>query len=417
MNAAAPPWASGSRRDGGLKTRVRRSEGRYQRLMLALMAPSVIFVSLFFAAPIGLFLFRSIDNPEVPGSLGTTLATLESWDGDGLPGEESFKALSQDLGALAGTTQAAILARRLNYNISGFRRLIMETAKNAPRGDVASYRERLIELDPKWGELRYWAVIQSEGGRLTPFYLLSALDLTRAPDGSIVRGPPETTLFLQLFARTFWISFIVTLSCLLIGFPVAYVMASSSSGVANVLLMLVLLPFWTSLLVRTTAWVILLQNEGLVNQTLLALGILSEPLPLIFNRLGLYIAMIHVLLPFMILPVYSVLKGIPGEHMKAAASLGAKPLTVFRRIYLPQAMPGIIAGGTLIFVISLGYYVTPALVGGPRDQMVGYFIAHFTNRAVNWGMASALGTLLLATVAVLYLVLSRLVGFERLKVR
>jgi putative spermidine/putrescine transport system permease protein len=194
-------------------------------------------------------------------------------------------------------------------------------------------------------------------------------------------------------------------------------MAAASPAVANLLLILVLVPFWTSLLVRSTAWVILLQNEGLVNKSLMALGLVDHPLPLVFNRTGVMVAMVHVLLPYMILPLYSVMKGISINHLRAAASLGASPPRVFRTVYLPLTMPGVAAGCTLVFILSVGFYVTPALVGGPRDQMIGYFIAYFTNSAVNWGLASALGALLLLLVALSYLVLGRLVGFDRLRVR
>jgi len=127
--------------------------------------------------------------------------------------------------------------------------------------------------------------------------------------------------------------------------------------------------------------------------------------------------MVHVLLPFMVLPLYSVLKGIPPELMRAASSLGAPPWTAFLRVYVPQALPGIAAGASLVFVLALGYYVTPALVGGPGDQMIGYFIAYFTNIAVNWGMASALGTILLVVVSLIYLAVGRLIGLDRLAVR
>jgi putative spermidine/putrescine transport system permease protein len=213
------------------------------------------------------------------------------------------------------------------------------------------------------------------------------------------------------------VSLTVTALCLLIGFPVAAVMARAGKRAASWMLMLVLVPFWTSLLVRSTAWVILLQNEGLVNKTLMALGIISSPLPLVFNRAGVIIAMVHVLLPYAILPIYSVMKGISGNHLRAAASLGASPLRVFRTVYLPLTLPGVAAGGTLVFVLSVGFYVTPALVGGPGDQMIGYFIAYFTNSAVNWGLASALGAFLLIVVAAIYLALGKLVGFNRLRVR
>jgi putative spermidine/putrescine transport system permease protein len=385
--------------------------------MLALLAPSILFLAVFFIAPIGLFLFRSIDNSEVPRWLPRTVAKIGEWDGSGLPPEATYRALAEDLRALGDTTSLPLLGRRLNHAIPGFRGLVIATAKGVALDGPGSVREQLVGLDARWGDPTYWQAIRRERHRLTPFYLLSALDLRQRADGSLERVPTESAVFLDLFGRTLRISAAVTLLCLLIGFPVAVTMAGSSPSVANALLILVLVPFWTSLLVRSAAWVILLQNQGLVNQALLGLGLLERPAPLVFNRTGLYIAMVHVLLPFMILPLYSVLKGIPPELTRAAASLGAGPVTAFRRVYVPQALPGVVAGSSLVFVLALGYYITPALVGGPGDQMIGYFIAYFTNTAVNWGMAAALGTILLFVVAVIYLVLGRVVGLERLAVR
>ena len=372
---------------------------------------------LAFAAPIAVFLFRSVANPEIRGALPRTLARLQDWDGRDLPDERTYAELVEDLRAIADSPDLAVLGRRLNYNVTGFRTLVIRTGNRLPAGDVRSYREALIAFDARWGDLTYWRTIKAEGGRFTPHYLLSALDLRRSPAERIVRAPPETALYNALFVRTVWISACVTLLCLLIGSPVAYVMAASPSRISNWLLVLVLLPFWTSVLVRTTAWVILLQTEGLLNQLLLFLGLRSAPATLIFNRVGLYIAMTHVLLPFLILPLYSVMRGIPPELMRAAASLGADPVTAFRRVYLPQALPGIVAGSSLVFVIALGFFITPALVGGPGDQMVGYFIAYFTNESVNWGMGAALGTLLLAVVAALFISVGRAIGVDRLRVR
>jgi putative spermidine/putrescine transport system permease protein len=309
-----------------------------------------------------------------------------------------------------------VLARRLNYDIAGFRSLIMRTARVAAEAR-SPFKDWLIAREPLWADGAYWGVIKNEASRFTDFYLLGALDLRRTATGGIGTVERDNAVFLDLFARTIWISLTVTALCLVIGFPVAVVIAGATPTRANLLLMLVLIPFWSSLLVRATAWVILLQNEGLVNQLLIAAGIIEGPIKLIFNRIGLTISMTHVLLPFMILPLYSVLKGIPHEYMRAAASLGASPVTAFLRIYLPQALPGLIAGSTLVFVISLGYYVAPALVGGPGEQMIGYFVAYFTSSTANWGMASALGSLLIVIVALIYVVLSRLIGFERLAVR
>ena len=399
-----------------LAAQVRRAERRRERLMLGLAAPTIGFVLVFFALPLGLFLFRSVDNPEVHNTLSRTLAALERWDRRSIPDEAAFAALVADLAAARGKPELTQLARRLNYDVPGFRSIITRTARLAGEAR-APYRDFLVGREPAWNELVYWGAIRNEAGRLTDLYLLAALDLRRLPDGTIARVDPQNAVFLDLFARTFWISLTVTFCCLVIGFPVAAVIAHARPDTANLLLIMVLLPFWSSLLVRATAWIVLLQDEGLVNQALIALGVIAAPVKLIFNRIGLTISMTHVLLPFMILPLYSVLKGIPRDHMRAAASLGASPVVAFLRVYLPQALPGIVAGSTLVFVISLGYYVAPALVGGPSDQMIGYFVAYFTSSTANWGMASALGSLLLVIVALLYLSLARLVGFDRLRVR
>ncbi len=362
--------------------------------MLALVAPSIVFLALFFVAPLGFFLFRSVDNSEVPGWLPRTVVALAQWNGVGLPEDAAYRALAEDLAALSGSTALPLLGRRLNHNVPGFRGLITGTGNRVDLRQAGSMREQLVSLDPRWGESTYWQTIRRERHALTPFYLLTALDLRHGAGGGLERVPGDSAIFLGLLGRTLTISVVVTLLCVLLGFPVAATMAGSSPARANALLILVLIPFWTSLLV-------LLQNQGVVNQALVGLGLIDRPVPLIFNRLGLYIAMVHVLLPFMVLPLYSVLKGIPPELMRAASSLGAPPWTAFRLVYLPQALPGLAAGASLVFVLALGYYVTPALVGGPGDQMIGYFIAYFTNTAVNWGMASALGTILLVVVSLI----------------
>jgi putative spermidine/putrescine transport system permease protein len=207
----------------------------------------------------------------------------------------------------------------------------------------------------------------------------------------------------------------VTLLCIVLGFPVAYLLATQPPRRANLLMILVLLPFWTSLLVRTAAWIVLLQEHGIVNNALIWLGIVDAPIRLIYNRIGVYIAMTHILLPFLILPLYSVMKGIKRSYMQAAVSLGASPTEAFIRIYLPLTLPGIGAGSLLVFILALGYYITPALVGGAADQMISYFIAFYTSDTVNWGMASALGTVLLIATLVLYWVYDRLIGISNVK--
>ena len=222
--------------------------------------------------------------------------------------------------------------------------------------------------------------------------------------------PPDQRIYLDVLGRTVGISAAVTLICLLAGFPVAALLTQVQGRAADWLMVLVMLPFWTSLLVRTAAWVVLLQREGLINSALMRLGVLAEPLELIYNRTGVLIAMSHVLLPFMILPLYGVLKEIPANTLRAAASLGAPPHVRFFRVYLPLAAPGIAAGALMVFILALGYYITPALVGGGGDQMLSYFVAKYTMETGNWGLAAALGLVLLVTTMALYALAHRLSG-------
>ncbi|MEJ1160462.1 ABC transporter permease [Prosthecomicrobium sp. N25] len=407
----------GAALDAVLGRAVERSQRRHRWIMAGLMAPSVLFVVAFLVLPIGLFLWRAVDNPEIPRYLPRTAAAAALWSEGDRPPEAFYAALVEDLRGLGDTPAVGLIGRRLNYAVPGYRGLVTKTVRRLPDAGVPSKRDALLEIDARWGDPRYLAVLQRQSGPVTDFYLLGALDLERAPDGSISRVAPEQAIFIDLYGRTLVVSLGVTAVCLIVGYPVAAVMASAGPAAANWLLMLVLVPFWTSLLVRSTAWVILLQNEGLVNKGLIALGLVDKPLALVFNRVGVFVAMVHVLLPYMILPLYSVMKGISPNHLRAAASLGAPPFRVFRTVFLPLSLPGVAAGCTLVFVLAVGFYVTPALVGGPGDQMIGYFIAYFTNSAVNWGLASALGAFLLLLVAAVYAVLGRAVGFERLKVR
>ena len=214
--------------------------------------------------------------------------------------------------------------------------------------------------------------------------------------------PAEAAAFRDSLVRTFEMSATVTLLAILIGYPLSYWLSTLSERRANLMMILVLVPFWTSVLVRIAAWIVLLQSNGLVNRFLISIGLTDTPVPLLFNRLGVVIAMVHILLPFLILPLYSVMKSIPPNYLRAAVSLGSTPLAAFFRVYVPQTYPGVAAGGLLVFITAIGYYVTPALLGGPSDQMLSYYVAQYTNVEVNWGMAAALGSVLLVTTLVLY---------------
>lgn len=397
----------------GLKGRLRRAERARTYRALALVLPLALFLGLTFFAPIGQMLWRGIHDPELATTLPSTAAALRNWDGIGAPPATVAAALVGELPRAFADRTLAGVAQRLNHDISGFRSLILSTGRrlSQDRGaDTADPAARLAAIDPRWTEADYWAALRRASFSVTDFYLLAALDLRRDGADRVVAVPPEEAIFVTVLGRTLTIAAVVTLLCLVLGYPLAYLVATAPAGTSNLLMILILLPFWTSLLVRTSAWVVLLQNAGVLNGLLLAAGVIDQPAQMIFNRFGVYVAMTHVLLPFMILPLYSVMQTINPATMRAAASLGAPPATAFLRIYLPQSLPGIGAGGLLVFILAIGYYITPALVGGANDQMVSYFIAFYTTRTVNWGLAAALATLLLAATAVLYAVYVRIAG-------
>jgi putative spermidine/putrescine transport system permease protein len=402
--------------DGGTIRRSLRRAGRRRRIEAwLLLAPLVAFLLLVFVAPIAGMLWRAIDDRDVAPIMPRTVAALAGWQGDGLPGEAAFAALAADLAQARAEKSLPAAARRLNYDRNGYRTVITNTARKLPDAPQGSWRETLTALDPAWGSPEIWGAIARAAGPTTDFYLLAALDLRRDAAGAILQSPPDEAIYRGVFLRTFLVALSVTALCLVIGFPVAYLLATRPPRIANILMILVLLPFWTSLLVRTTAWVVLLQTNGVVNEILTGLGLVGEPLQLVYNRVGVLIAMTHVLLPYMILPLYSVMRSIPPAHLRAAYSLGARPVGAFLRVYLPQTLPGIGAGALLVFILALGYYITPALVGGPADQMISWFIAFYTTSTVNWGMASALGLLLLVATLALYAVYARLVGADRMR--
>lgn len=394
-----------------------RAENRRRLRAFALIAPLAIFLLAIFVVPIATLLFRAVDNPEVVEGLPRTIEALADWDGSSTPPDAAYMALMRDLEAVKDTSAAGGLARRLNHEISGYRSLLFKTIRSVPfddaiASDKARVRERFLAIDKRWGEPPYWQSIARNNSRWSPYYLLAALDLKQEPDGSIAQVPPSTSAFLDIFKRTFVISGVVTLLTLALGFPLAYWISQLPTRKANLVMICVLIPFWTSVLVRIAAWVVLLQRQGLINSTLMNIGLTDEPIELLFNRLGVYIAMTHILLPFMILPIYSSMQSIPPSYQRAAISLGSHPFAAFWRVYVPQTYPGIAAGALLVFIISVGYYITPALLGGPGDQMISYYVAYFTNQTINWGMASALGFLLLAGTLLLYSLYRRLSGRE-----
>ncbi|MFZ6776835.1 ABC transporter permease [Undibacterium sp. Ji83W] len=402
-----------------LKRDLRAAQLRKKITALALIAPLAIFLLITFIVPIAILLVRAVDNPEVASTLPKTVKALSQWDKQNLPDDAAYFALSADLTIAKESNTGGTLARRINSEIPGARSVIMKTVRAMPLLDADGHplsekevKPALIALDEQWRQAGYWQIIAKNKARYSPYYLLASLDMKQDRLGNIERVDDEQAVYVKIFSRTFVISLVVTLLSLVLAYPLAYWFSLMSERRANLFMILVLIPFWTSILVRVAAWIVLLQSEGLVNKGLMAAGLTQAPLELLFNRFGVYVSMTHILLPFMILPLYSVMKAIPPTYMRAAISLGSHPFAAFWRVYVPQTLPGVAAGGLLVFILALGYYITPALLGGPNEQMVSYYIAYFTNVTINWGMACALGSLLLAATLVLYSIYLRFTKTE-----
>jgi putative spermidine/putrescine transport system permease protein len=390
-----------------LRAALRRTLRRRQLGALALIAPLALYLLVTFLLPVATLLWRAVDNPEVADTLPRTVQALEGWHGIGLPPDAAWLALAHDLDQAAAGPGAHALATRLNREVPGARSVILRTTRAMPLAppslaSPAAARHALLAVDPQWGNATYWEAIARNAGPVTPFYLLSALDLRQANGGLIEPMADSESAYVAIFLRTFNISLAVTLSCLLLAYPLAYWLAGLPPRQANLAMIVILIPFWTSILVRVAAWMVLLQAEGLVNSLLRSMGLIEQPLEMLFNRGGTCVAMVHILLPFMVLPLYSAMKAVPPTLMRAAISLGSHPFAAFWRVYVPQTLAGVQAGCLLVFILALGYYITPSLLGGAGEQMVSYYVAYFTNVTINWGMACALGGLLLCVTLLLY---------------
>jgi putative spermidine/putrescine transport system permease protein len=220
-------------------------------------------------------------------------------------------------------------------------------------------------------------------------------------------------IYWRSFALTFEISLLVTVLALLLGYPIAYAASAAPKAWSIIILALVVLPFWTSVLVRAYAWLALLQRTGVINHLLRDLGIIGEPLALVHNTFGTVVATLHILLPFMVLPLYATMQTIPRDLLQAGASLGGSPSHTFWRIFLPLSLPGVLAGSTLVFVLSLGFYITPELLGGGRTIMVSMLVSRNVELYNQWGAASAVGVVLLLGVAIIFLAVSRFIPLDR----
>ena len=381
---------------------------------MLLVAPLFVLLLLSFCLPIAELLAHAVYDPTMHDALPRTAAALDTSPGQGVPDDIVFTALGDDLLAAKQNDSLYNLAKDLNNLLPAARSHVLRTARSrSPEKPLT--RAELTSVDPFWGESETWFAIRGGVRPFTTSYLLAAIDLQWTPNGSIGQVPADQAIYRTIFARTFAIAAAVTLITLVLGFPLAWLMANLPGPIAARLILLVLLPFWTSILVRTAAWTVLLQRFGILNELLLALHITDHRIDLMYTRAGLIIAMTHIQLPFTLLPIYSVMRTISASQMRAAYSLGARPFFAFRRVYLPQVMPGVMAGCLLTFILCLGYFITPALVGGPADQLISNFISNYINIDLNWQMAAALSFILLALTLGLFATFARMFGVDRMK--
>jgi len=401
----------------GLKARLARAERINKTRSLLLVLPLLAFILVFFLLPIGSMLMRSVENPTLSAQMPRTAQALLAWDGRALPGEALYASVGEEILGLVDSGQLDLVGSDLNRVRSGLKSLFAKSARELAKAPPppGRYREELSRIDVRWTKLDTWSQLKAMAPAHSAIHYLAALDLQYDEHGEVARQPESRRLYVEVLAKTLGITLGITLLCMVLAYPLAWMLATLPARSANVLMILVLLPFWTSLLVRTSAWMVILQSNGVLNATLLKLGLLNQPLDLMFNMTGTVIAMTHILLPFMVLPLYSVMKSIDQSYIRAAHSMGASSLRTFLRIYFPLSLPGLSAGGILVFILAIGYYITPALVGGRTGQMISNFIAYHMQTSLNWGLAAALGSLLLLIVLFLYWLYDRVVGISNLK--
>ncbi|MEO0891647.1 MAG: ABC transporter permease [Pseudomonadota bacterium] len=404
-----------------LKQSLARSLRNQKLRALALIAPLLLFVLVSFVVPIGQMLFKSVENDIVADTLPRTVVALQGWDASSgeLPDEPVFAAFAADMVEAVEAKEHTRLGTRLNYEETGMSSLFRKSGRKIRRLDPvedAPFKEKLIDIDEDWGKIETWQTIQTHSVRITNGYFLNAIDMQRTPEGAQAQ-PEDRQILVKLFVRTLFMSLAITASCILLGYPIAWIIANNPARIGNLLLILVLLPFWTSLLVRTSAWIVMLQQQGVVNEILVWLNVIADDarLVMIRNEIGTIVAMTHILLPFMILPMYSVMQTIQPSYLRAAKSLGATNFTAFWRVYFPLTVPGIGAGSILVFILAIGYYITPEIVGGTKGVFISNRIAFHISSSLNWGLAAALASILLAAVLILYWAYDKIVGIDNVK--
>ncbi len=400
-----------------LKVSLQRSLRRNKVRAIALVLPPVLFLVVIFIIPIGDLLLRSVDDRLINEVLPRTFAIYDEWDRQSVPDERFFEAMFLDL-TTADKLSLGRSTARMNYEKSGWRSLIKKSGRKFKKKIKGPpYKEAMIKVEKRWGDVKFWRSLGAMKDAYTLGYYLNAVDMRYDADKSPIMQPEKRRVYVLLWWRTLLVSVMVTIICLILAYPVAHLLATLPLRYSNLLMICVLMPFWTSLLVRIVAWMVMLQQQGVINNTLVWAGILGDDgrLPMMYNFTGTIIVMTQILLPFMILPIFSVMKTISPSYMKAAQNLGAPPALAFIKVYMPLTLPGVGAGILLVFIVAIGYYITPELVGGKDGRLIGNMIAYHMQRSLNWGLAAAMGVLLLAGILILYWIYDRIVGIDNMK--
>jgi len=399
-----------------LKVSLQKSERKNKIKAFLLVVPLLFFILFTFLIPIGDMLMRSVDDSYINTVFPKTFEEYRKWDRQGLPSEELYKTMFFEIKEGSGYSIGKATTR-MNYAKSGWKSLLKKSKRKFKKIEVGPYKEQMIAIDKRWADMEYWKAIGVMVDPTTAGYFLNAVDLKYDVNKEIVQQKENRRIYNKTWLKTFKVSVLVMFFCLILGYPISYLLATLPLKYSNLLMICVLLPFWTSLLVRTVAWMVMLQQKGVFNNLLVMSNILADEnrFQLMYNQTATIIVMTQILLPFMVLPLYSVMKTISPNYMRAALNLGASPLHAFYKVYMPNSVPGISAGCMLVFILAIGYYITPELVGGKDGQMIGNWIAYHLKTTLNWGLCAALGAILLGVLTVLYWVYNKLVGIENIK--
>ena len=400
-----------------LEVSLKKAERRNKLRALFLVAPLFLFLVITYLFPIGDMLFRSIDDRMITSMLPNTYKSMEQWDGKELPEEPVYAAIYEDLSFLKKNKTYGKIIARLNYEKGGFSSLIKKTVRKINKFEKGNYKEQFIKVHKRWGQIEYLRALKNTAPKYTVAKYLKGVDLLFDEDKNIIQVEESRRIHKILWIRTFNVALWVTVFCFILAYPISHLLATLPMKYSNLLMICVLLPFWTSLLVRTSSWMVLLQQQGPINDLIVMLGIApNDDRPeLMYNVIGTFVAMTQILLPFMVLPIYSVMKTISPSLMRAGKSLGGTPFVTFRKVYFPLTVPGIGAGCLLVFIIAIGYYITPALVGGASGTLISNTIAYHMKSSLDWAFASALGTMLLVGVLTIYWIYNKLVGIDNIK--